>query len=244
MAAGLARGLGSILPARGSLRSGGSLAVVISVRRRTRPCTSLTTARGIECPAAPKKSRPFPRSRASPHLVAMAGTSNQGTAFEADGNKLLTAAELDELKQLPIGDVTEPLPADRLEVRRGIAAKVWENSLKSDLVLKKPPEVQVALKARPPWQFYVCHDDRGTPDHLTHARRIYGVMEMGPNRLRYHAVRAMLITASDTLDGIPLDSDLDVVDNWPENEAFMIASLEENARAIFYDPLGTVLITG
>ncbi len=178
----------------------------------------------------------------------MAGTSNQGTAFETDINKLLTASELDEVERHLVGNVTEPLPADRLEVRRGIAAKVWENSLKSDLVLKKPPEVQAALKTWPPWQFYVCHEGRGTAEHLTHARRIYGVMDMGPDyaptRLRYHAIRAMFTTASNTLDGIPLDSDLDVVDNWPENEAFFISTLEENARAIFYDPLGTILITG
>ncbi len=178
----------------------------------------------------------------------MAGTSDQATAFEPDVEKLLTASELDELKRLPIGDVTEPLPVDRLEVRRGIALKMWENSLKSDMFLVKPPDVLEALKARPPWQFYVCHDDRGTPDHLIHARRIYGVMDMGPdhapNRLRYHAVRAMLATASDTMDGISLDSDLEAVDDWPENEAFFISTLEENARAIFYDPLGIFLITG
>jgi hypothetical protein len=166
----------------------------------------------------------------------MAATRGAAGKVETD----LTDEEEAELDAHPVGSINAILPDDRLALRKSAARKLWESVMKSDWYKQRPAEVKAAYEAKPPWQFYVEHHERGTPRHFTQARRLYGVMTYpptDPDPIRYHTICATPMVASKTIGGISATTtDLEVVDNWNADVARVISTNRETCW-LFFDPL-------
>ena len=152
-----------------------------------------------------------------------------------------TAEEEAELRAHPIGSIDRLLTGDRLALRKSIARKQWEAVMDTEWYRQRPAEVRAAYEAKPPWKFYMEYSDRGTPNESSRARRLFGVMEYpptDPNPIRYHTIGAMFMSVSKTIGGISSTlPNLEAVDNWNEDAAFMI-STSSDTRSMFFDPFG------
>jgi hypothetical protein len=143
---------------------------------------------------------------------------------------LLSQEERRELEEYPMGTIREPLPPDRLALRRSIAEKQFEVIRSTEWFQERPDPVRAAYEQRPPWKFYTGADGYAV-------RRVYGVLERADGSCALHAVTAHYLFVNDVVGGIEC-ADVYEVAGWTEAQHIVISMCP--CPSVFLDPCGWV----